>query len=77
MLVLTRKKDEAIRIGEDILIKVVAVDKNTVRLGIEAPKELSILREELYEAIREENRKATAKPNESLLADLKEQLSRT
>ena len=77
MLVLTRKKDEAIRIGEDILIKVVAVDKNTVRLGIEAPKELSILREELYEAIREENRKATAKPNENLLADLKEQLSRT
>ena len=76
MLVLTRKKDEAIRIGDDILIKVVAVDKNTVRLGIEAPKELSILREELYEAIREENRKATAKPNESLLADLKEQLSR-
>ena len=77
MLVLTRKKDEAIRIGDDILIKVIAVDKNTVRLGIEAPKELSILREELYEAIREENRKATAKPNESLLADLKEQLSRT
>ncbi len=77
MLVLTRKKDEAIRIGDDILIKVVAVDKNTVRLGIEAPKDLSILREELYEAIREENRKATVVPDTNLLADLKEQLSRT
>ncbi len=77
MLVLTRKKDEAIRIGDDIVIKVVHVDKNTVRLGIEAPKDLSILREELYEAIREENRKATVEADESLLANLKARLTRS
>jgi carbon storage regulator CsrA len=47
MLVLARKADEVIRIGDDIRITVVAVRRGVVRLGIEAPPETLILREEL------------------------------
>jgi carbon storage regulator len=76
MLVLTRKQDEAIRIGEDIVIKIVSTDKNSVRIGIEAPKEMTILREELVQAVSEENRKASQCADETLLASLKEKLTR-
>ncbi|NPA29496.1 MAG: carbon storage regulator CsrA [Epsilonproteobacteria bacterium] len=76
MLVLTRKENEAIRIGEDIVIKVVAVDKNGVRLGIEAPEKMTILREELVQAVSEENKKAAVGADSALLADLKIQLER-
>ncbi len=55
MLILTRKKDEAIRIGEDIRIVLVQVKGGQVRLGIECPTEMRVLREELYEAVRQEN----------------------
>ena len=47
MLVLSRKKDEAIRIGDEITIKVIAVKGGGVRLGIDAPIEVSIVRSEL------------------------------
>lgn len=47
MLVLSRKKEEAIRIGDDITIKVIAVKGGGVRLGIEAPRDISIVRSEL------------------------------
>lgn len=47
MLVLTRKVMESLRIGSDITVTVVRIGPNAVRLGIEAPKELNIVREEL------------------------------
>ena len=47
MLVLTRKSDESIRIGEDVVIKVIRTGKGTVKLGIEAPADVRILRGEL------------------------------
>jgi len=47
MLVLSRKSGERIRIGDDVAITVVRIGPNTVLLGIEAPRDLSILREEL------------------------------
>ncbi|HEB75807.1 MAG TPA: carbon storage regulator [Nitrospirae bacterium] len=56
MLVLTRKSGESIRIGDDIIIRVVEIKGNQVRLGIEASKQLRIYREELYEKISKENR---------------------
>lgn len=56
MLVLTRRSDESIRIGDDIIIRVVEVKGNQVRLGIEAPRHLRIYREELYQKISKENR---------------------
>lgn len=47
MLVLTRKLEETIRIGSDILVKVIRLDRNEVKLGIEAPSHVRILRGEL------------------------------
>ncbi|MDH5564426.1 MAG: carbon storage regulator CsrA [Nitrospirota bacterium] len=58
MLILTRKKDEAIRLGEDIRIVLVQIKGGQVRLGIECPSTMRVLREELYEAVRQENLKA-------------------
>lgn len=60
MLILTRKKDEAIRLGEDIRIVLVQIKGGQVRIGIECPSTLRVLREELYEAVRQENMKAVS-----------------
>lgn len=59
MLVLSRKKNESITLNNNIVIKVISVDGETVRLGIEAPREVEIYRTEIYEAIQEENRVAS------------------
>lgn len=55
MLVLTRKSDESIKLGDDITITVVEIKGNAVRLGIKAPAELRIFRKELYDRIKNEN----------------------
>lgn len=47
MLVLSRRRSERIQIGEDVRITVVKIDRNTVRLGIEAPGHVAVVREEL------------------------------
>jgi carbon storage regulator len=60
MLILTRKKDEAIRLGEDIRIVLVQIKGGQVRLGIECPSSMRVLREELYEAVRQENMNAVS-----------------
>ena len=60
MLVLSRKKDETIVIGENIELTVVEVRGDTVKLGISAPREVKIFRGELLEAIREANIEAAA-----------------
>ena len=52
MLVLSRKKNESIVIGENIIAMVVEVRGDKVRLGIDAPKEVSVHRHEVYEAIK-------------------------
>ena len=52
MLVLTRKPNQAIVVGDDIRIVIVSVDRDQVRLGIEAPREVSVHRAEVYEEIR-------------------------
>lgn len=54
MLVLSRKQDEKIMIGDDITLMVISIQGDKVRLGIEAPKTVSIHREEVYRAIQEE-----------------------
>ncbi|MBU5293046.1 carbon storage regulator CsrA [Anaerosalibacter bizertensis] len=59
MLILTRKKDESIVIGDNIEIKVLEINDGKVKLGIEAPKNIDIIRKELYENIQEENKKAS------------------
>lgn len=55
MLVLSRKLEESIVIGDDIKIKIVSIEKGVVKLGIEAPKNISIVREELLEQIKDSN----------------------
>lgn len=58
MLVLTRLRDETVVIGDDIEVTVVDVRGGKVRLGIVAPREISVHRKEVYDAIRRENREA-------------------
>lgn len=75
MLVLTRKIEQKIRIGKDIVITVLKVSGDQVSLGIEAPKEVSILREELLmdliaKKISEENKESIVSPQE--LTELKQ-----
>jgi len=55
MLVLSRKKDEKIVIGDSITLMVIEIRGDKVRLGIEAPRDVSVHREEVYEAIKREN----------------------
>lgn len=61
MLVLTRKKNETIRIGDDISIVVVEIRGDKARLGIEAPKEIPVHREEVYQAIKRVEREEANK----------------
>lgn len=58
MLILSRKPGDAIVIGDGIRIVVLEADRRGVRLGIEAPPDVSIVREEIVEAITSENRRA-------------------
>jgi carbon storage regulator len=53
MLVLTRKINEEIKIGSDITIKIITTSDNQVKIGFEAPKNIQILRGEIYEKIKE------------------------
>jgi carbon storage regulator len=55
MLVLTRKVDEKINIGDDIIVSILEISRGSVRLGIDAPRQVSIFRHEIYERIQEEN----------------------
>lgn len=61
MLILTRKLNESITIGDEVKITVLEIEKGHVRLGIDAPRHISIHREEVYERIREENSKNAKK----------------
>jgi carbon storage regulator len=58
MLVLSRHRDESIIIGDDIVITVVDIRGDKVRLGINAPIEIPVHRQEVYEAIKRENQQA-------------------
>ena len=67
MLILTRKLGESINIGEDIKISVLGIHGRQVRIGIDAPMNVVVHREEIYVKIQEENRKASS----SISKDLK------
>lgn len=58
MLVLSRKIGQSLIIGKDIRVKVIEVRGNQVRIGIEAPDEVAVVREELHQAVAEANRQA-------------------
>ncbi|MCQ2579567.1 MAG: carbon storage regulator CsrA [Treponemataceae bacterium] len=58
MLILTRKTNEKIRIGNDITITIIEVRGDQVKVGIEAPKDVKVFRQEVFNAIQNENRAA-------------------
>lgn len=58
MLVLSRHRDESIMIGDDVVITIVDIRGDKVRLGINAPQDIPVHRQEVYEAIKRENLKA-------------------
>lgn len=58
MLVLARKVNESIRIGDKIIVKVLSIQEGQVKLGIEAPKNVEILRWEVYEQVVKSNQQA-------------------
>ncbi|MFG3431268.1 MULTISPECIES: carbon storage regulator CsrA [Lysinibacillus] len=58
MLVLSRKKDESIMIGDHIEIKILAVEGEQIKIGIVAPKTVKVHRSEVFEAIQAQNREA-------------------
>lgn len=61
MLVLARKLDESIMIGENISVKVVAIENGVVKLGIDAPMDVSIVRDELIQEVKQQNKAALHK----------------
>ena len=67
MLILTRRQGESLYLGEDIKITVLGMQGKQVKLGIEVPKETTVYREEVYERVIEENRRAMATNNEDLM----------
>jgi len=64
MLILSRKINEKIMIGEDISLTIIEIRGDQVKVGVEAPKSVKVFRQEVYEAIQNENRAAaTSNPN--------------
>ena len=59
MLVLSRQRDESIIIGDNIVVTIVDIRGDKVRLGIDAPTEIPVHRQEIYEAIQRENLRAS------------------
>ena len=70
MLIITRKKGESLMIGDDIEITISKIEDGSVKIGIQAPKEVSILRKELLEEVKNEN-KSAANINLDLLKNIK------
>ena len=59
MLVLTRKLGEGIVLGHNVTLKILEIHKNQIKVGIEAPQDVKIYRDEVYRQIKEENLKAS------------------
>jgi carbon storage regulator len=58
MLILTRKLDEKIMIGDDITITVIEIRGDQIRIGVDAPKNVKVFRREVFDAIKAENKAA-------------------
>lgn len=66
MLILTRKMGESIHVGDSVIVTVLGVARGQVKLGIEAPRELAVHREEIYRRIQDEkSRGESTKPTSS------------
>ena len=71
MLILSRKLDEKIQIGDDITITIIDIHGEQVKIGVEAPKSIKVFRQEVFNAIQNENRAAaTSQESIGALSDL-------
>lgn len=70
MLVLSRKEKEKIRLGSNIVVSILMISDNQVKIGIEAPSDVKILREELYSDVARHSTEAKDKSREILPADI-------
>jgi len=68
MLVLTRKAGESVVIGDEVVVRVLEVRGDVVRVGIDAPRDVQVHRQEVYEAVREANIAAAAASEEAVAA---------
>lgn len=68
MLIITRRPGEKIMVGDDVVVEVIEVNGSSVRIGIAAPKSIPVYREEIWDAVRAENR-AAAESQPDLLPD--------
>ena len=80
MLILTRKQGESVAIGDDIQVTVVEIQGKQVKLGVKAPREIAVHRQEIYERIQEENIRAAQisqddldRLKDAMVADLDQQ----
>ena len=72
MLILSRRRDESLVIDERIVITVVDIKGDQIKLGIQAPRNVKVFRQEVFQAIQEENRAAAAAPADLPSLDLPE-----
>ena len=68
VLVISRRQGEAVRIGSEVCVRLVSISGSQVRIAVEAPPEIAILREELWERAAHANREAAAASPEDLRA---------
>jgi carbon storage regulator len=66
MLIITRRPGEKIMLGDDIVLHVMEIVGNSVRVGIQAPRSIPVYREEIWDAVREENQAAARVAPDSL-----------
>jgi carbon storage regulator len=64
VLILTRKVEQGIVINNDVFVRVLSIDGERVKIGIEAPRSIAVLREELLAEVAGENREAAARPGQ-------------
>jgi len=75
MLVLTRKTNQSIMIGDEIEVTVLAVSKDKIRLGIDAPREISVFRKEVYLSMQGEGEEG-AEPASGKVSDALDELTK-
>jgi len=68
MLIITRRPDQKVMIGDDVVVEVLEIVGNQVRLGVQAPQSIRVFREEIWLAVKEENRAAAQDAPQTLPA---------
>ncbi|MDE6349433.1 MAG: carbon storage regulator CsrA [Treponemataceae bacterium] len=76
MLILSRKVDEKIKIGSDITLTIIEIHGDQVKIGVEAPKNVKVFRQEVYDSIQAQNREAAGSASLEALSKLLGQHSR-